>query len=110
MTTGTVALSVVDPLDTSPILTLTASPSMVVPPSDPPTTTRPGTALSLVADWLGAVTLAAPPLDARPLDAPPIPPPPWAEGATGLAFEGRGRQQLKGLERELELFVADLSA
>ena len=33
-----------------------------------------------------------------------------AEGATGLAFEGRGRRQLKGLERELELFVADLSA
>ena len=33
-----------------------------------------------------------------------------AEGATGLAFEGRGRRQLKGLERELEFFVADLSA
>jgi class 3 adenylate cyclase len=29
-----------------------------------------------------------------------------AEGATGLSFESRGRQRLKGLEGERELFVA----
>jgi class 3 adenylate cyclase len=29
-----------------------------------------------------------------------------AEGATGLAFESRGRHHLKGLDRELELFAA----
>jgi class 3 adenylate cyclase len=33
-----------------------------------------------------------------------------AEGATGLAFESRGRHRLKGLEREYELFAATLPA
>jgi class 3 adenylate cyclase len=33
-----------------------------------------------------------------------------AEGATGLTFESRGRHQLKGLERERELFAAQAPA
>src|SRR5919198_1157418 len=33
-----------------------------------------------------------------------------AEGATGLAFESRGRHRLKGLEREHELFAATAAA
>jgi len=33
-----------------------------------------------------------------------------ADGATGLQFESRGRNRLKGLEREHELFAASSSA
>jgi class 3 adenylate cyclase len=33
-----------------------------------------------------------------------------AEGATGLAFESRGKHALKGLEREHELFAAESPA